>query len=104
VPELVPEPAPQRKPAPQPEPGFADSVPYDQVPYDDAPYDPVPYDEVPYDAYDAYDAYSAPAHAPLPDTSTNAPSGSASDEDPAAVQALLQASFGASVVLSETDE
>ena len=109
MPEPEPAPTPLREPEPVPDsaPVSAGNDAYEQVPYDEVPYDPVPYDEVPYDAYDGYDAYGsyeAPSPSPHPDVVTNASPSSASDEDPAAVQALLQASFGAGVVLSETDE
>ena len=99
-----------------------EQVPYDDVPYDDVPYDEVPYDEVPYGDFDMEPAPEAPAPrsmrtenptapqpvadagtAPSPANTAQAPDGAVED-DPAAIQAMLQASFGGGVVFSETVE
>ena len=108
--------APQADAASSASPGY-DASPSGQAPYDGPSYDDEPpYDDESYYDYGGYDEpyeptpYSAPAPQSVPPAgpagpaNANAAGAGAVDEDPAALQAMLQASFGASVTFSETDE
>lgn len=104
------------------EPSYDDEPPYDDVPYDYVPYEeydyapaPQPLESAPMQQVDApYQSVTqsaAAAPAQPADSSTGAspaeplltPDGAIA-EDPAVVEAMLQASFGAGVVLSEMDD
>ena len=80
--------------------------PYEQPPWDEVPYDEMPYEPVPYEEFDA--GYGQADMAP--DITTNAspaapnltPDGTVA-ENPADVEAMLQAGFGGGVIFSETE-
>ena len=99
-PVASPEPAAPAEPA-EPAAQPQDMPAYDEVPYDEVPYDEVPYESVPYDD-DSFGQADAGTNA-SPASDNQGPTG-ALEEDPADLQAMLQASFGSGVVLSETDE
>ena len=71
-------------------------VPYDEAPYDEVSYDDAAYESVPYGDFDAGTNAS-------PIEPNIGPTGQI-EEDPAALQAMLQASFGDGVVFSEAND
>ena len=100
--QAQPNPKPQVEPKPEPQrqqPAY-DDAPYEQVPYEDLPYEPVPYEE-----FDARPEPKQPASsaktAKTPATAVSADD--AAQDDPADIEAMLQAGFGGNVVFSEID-
>ena len=100
--QAQPNPKPQMEPKPEPQrqqPAY-DDAPYEQVPYEDLPYEPVPYEEL-----DARPEPKRPASsaktAKAPATAVSADD--AAQDDPADIEAMLQAGFGGNVVFSEID-
>ena len=108
--------APQADAASSASPGY-DASPSGQAPYDGPSYDDEPpYDDEAYYDYGSYDEpydpapfpaqapQAVPLGGPTGQAGANAAGAGAAGDDPAALQAMLQASFGASVTFSETDE
>ncbi len=107
-------------------PFAADQPPYDEVPYEEVPYEDVPYDEVPYEDFasvgdtpiEAGYGFEPTAQKPgqmrgnaMPDATTtpsriepNLTPDGAIAEDPASIEAMLQAGFGGEVIFREVDE
>ena len=102
----------QPQPEPQPQRPAYDDVPYDQVPYEDLPYEPVPYEE--FDSRPAFGSSASarrdtaqsaqPASPAEPADASSAPSpADGTHDNPADIEAMLQAGFGGNVVFSEID-
>ena len=91
-------------------------APVQEAPIEQAPYDDVPFDYVPYEEFEAFEpAFEAapepvvvsepePAVAPEPVAEPEPAVAAPVEGDAAEIQALLQASFGDGVILSEANE
>ena len=79
-----------------------DVVPYEEVPYEEAPYESVPYEELG-GGYEQAQPVSVDAATSASPAAPNLTPEGAIAEDPADVEAMLQAGFGGGVIFSEVE-